>query len=95
MSEELADECNALKAATRELTKARHAHWHRDNMAALNDAFLPDQFRIANNGESVLFRERRKPKVDFYPSTGRWRVAGYNQTFSGGAQEFAAWYAKH
>ena len=44
-----------------------------------------------------LFRERQKPKVDFYPNTGRWRIVGKEDTghvYRGGAQSFLNWYAK-
>lgn len=49
-------------------------------------------FRSTNNGECLVFRERNKPQVDFYPSTGRWRVIGDKRTCSGGAGAFLTWY---
>lgn len=79
----------ALQAAKKE----RHAEWKRLNMAALTASGLP--FRETNCGESILFREPGKPKVDFFPSTGRWRVAGVKKTFRGGAKAFVRWYLAH
>jgi hypothetical protein len=71
----------------------QHAEWKRMNMAALNASSVV--FTTTNYGETLLFREPGKPKVDFYPSTGRWRVAGVKKTFSGGAQRFLGWYKRH
>jgi hypothetical protein len=44
----------------------------------------------ANN--TLLFREAGKPKVDFYLSTGRWKVN--NRAMKGGALAFLKWYNK-
>jgi hypothetical protein len=79
---------NAMRGAR----QARHLEWKRTNMGVLEAAGI--EFRSTNNGETLLFRERGKPKVDFYPSTGRWRVAGVSRAFSGGAEAFLRWYAK-
>lgn len=45
-----------------------------------------------NNGETIAFRSPDKPQVDFYPSTGRWRVVGGYNTMAGGADKFLKWY---
>jgi hypothetical protein len=74
------------------LRQERHANWHRDNLAALADSGIPH--RVANRGETLLFREDGKPRCDFYPSTGRWRVVNARETFSGGAVAFLAWYRR-
>jgi len=52
-------------------------------------------FGFCNNGECVVIRPDQslhpgKPKVDFFPSTGRWRAN--NKTFSGGANAMITWY---
>jgi hypothetical protein len=39
-----------------------------------------------------LFREEGKPKVDFYPHTGRWKVK--HRMYKGGAASFISWYSK-
>lgn len=44
-----------------------------------------------NNGVTLLFRLDGKPKCEFYPGTGRWRVAGVEKTFRGGARKFFDW----
>ncbi len=75
-----------MKAARQE----RHARWKSQNTVALQASQFV--YTVTNNGETYLFREPGKPKVDFYPSTGRWRVAGKSQTFSGGAAGFIRWY---
>lgn len=43
-----------------------------------------------------MFRESGKPKVDFYPSSGKWKVAGIGggTMMEGGAETFLTWYAK-
>jgi len=79
--------------ALQELRQARHQNWKADNLAILAQAGIP--CRATNHHECICFREAGKPKVDFYPSTGRWRVVGgVSETFSGGATAFLAWYRK-
>jgi len=70
--------------------KARHKAWHEKNRDTIKESGLPYKDR----GEALLFRETGKPKVDFYPSTGRWRTASEGRTFRGGAEAFLKWYAK-
>lgn len=74
------------------LNQEKHYEWNEEHTRIFQESGL--QFRIVNNGESILLREPGKPKVDFYPSTGRWRVAGVKQTYRGGAKAFMAWYQK-
>jgi len=62
------------------------------NETILKESGLP--FKVANGGAAWLLREHNKPKVDFYPGTGRWRVAGVTYTFRGGAVAFLVWYRK-
>ena len=45
---------------------------------------------IENN--TLLIRENGKPKVDFYLSTGRWKVN--NKAMKGGAVSLINWYRK-
>lgn len=40
----------------------------------------------------LLLRESGKPRIDFFPSTGRWRVIDHNQTLKGGVEAFLQWY---
>lgn len=77
---------NAMDLATRE----RHADWKKENTAIISRSGIP--FRSANNGEAILFRQPGKPKVDFYPSTGRWRIPGRKGIFGGGAENLLSWY---
>jgi hypothetical protein len=80
-----------LSSIERELAQDRHAQWKADNLKALRASGVPFEERP----EACLFRAPGKPLVDFYPSTGRWRVvAGQRKTFRGGAVAFLAWYAK-
>lgn len=78
----------------KEERQARHAQWHEENMATLNASGLRFQIRET----AVLFREAGKPRVDFYPHTGRWRIVGGangpTRPLSGGAKRFIEWYAK-
>ena len=75
-----------------DISRQRHREWKDENMDVLRTSHL--DFKVTNNGETILFREKGKPKVDFYPSTGRWRNVGPNaRTFSGGAMKFLDWYA--
>ena len=83
---DMADDFAAMKAHRQE----QHADWKKANMETLAASGV--DFVMATGGEALLFREPGKPKVDFYPSTGRWRVAGKTQTFRGGAEAFLNWY---
>ena len=78
--------------ALRDIRKDEHATWKINNTDLITKSGI--HHRSVNMDESLLFREPGKPKVDFYPSTGRWRVAGVKRTFSGGAQAFLTWYTK-
>lgn len=81
-------------SAMRAEKQARHADWYAENMAALRASGV----RFEERPTSVLFREPGKPRVDFYPHTGRWRVVGApngpTRPLSGGAKRFLEWYAK-
>lgn len=70
--------------------RERHAVWKIENTAAMFESGI--MFRSANNGEALLVREPGYPSCDFYPSTGRWRVAGVKRTYGGGAEAFINWY---
>lgn len=67
----------------------------RDNRILLNRSILENAkdikyTELSNN--TFLFREANKPKVDFYLSTGRWKVN--NRAMKGGAIMFLKWYRK-
>ena len=71
--------------------RARHANWKVKNLKVIENSGI---LHRKAGGETVLFREEGKPKVDFYPSTGRWRMPGKAKTFRGGARSFINWYNK-
>jgi hypothetical protein len=76
-----------------DLCKDRHREWKDENTDVIRSSKIPH--RSTNNGESLVFREPGKPKVDFYPSTGRWRVvSGQGRTMGGHAMKFLEWYAE-
>lgn len=69
----------------------RHQRWYEENMKELKKSGLV----FAERPTAMLFREAGKPKVDFYPHTGRWKVVGVPKpppVQGGGAQKFIAWY---
>lgn len=68
----------------------RHARAHEQNRKIIRDSGI----HFLDKGEALLFRDDRRPKVDFYPSTGRWRIPGSSMTHRGGAEAFLRWYAK-
>lgn len=82
--DDLASDYRAMK----EERKERHAEWNKINTETINKSGIP--YRLAG-GQTMLFREPGKPRVDFYPSTGRWRVNG-QRAVSGGARKFLDWY---
>jgi hypothetical protein len=87
---DMSDDFAAMKAHT----QAKHAEWKQKNMNVLSNSGAV--FTITNNGETLLFRMTGYPKVDFYPSTGRWRIVSGNngKPFRGGAAAFLTWYKK-
>lgn len=85
---DMADDFNAMRSHRQQ----KHADWNERNTAILLQGKL--KLTIKSGGEVILFREPGKPKVDFYPSTGRWRIPDKNQTFRGGAESFLRWYEK-
>jgi len=74
----------------------RHAKWKEKNLKDLKASGMKFTFK----SEVALFRDEGMPKVDFYPSTGRWRIVGVpgqndpKSMHSGGAHGFMRWYAK-
>jgi hypothetical protein len=90
---ESTDEDSIDSSILGDLKKERHQEWWDDNVNEIEASGVPHTF--TNNGESVLFREKGKPKVDFFPSTGRWRIVGKNaRTMGGGAKRFIEWYSQ-
>lgn len=81
-----------LYNARRAEQKRRHSDNRRYARALFADSGLVYEER--NLAEAILLREPGKPKVDYYPSTGRWRVAGEPRTYNGGPEAFFAWYEK-
>jgi hypothetical protein len=79
----------------KEEKKKRHAQWKNDNIQILVDN-MGDRFEFRNDMETIIFRDKDYPQVDFYPSTGRWRIVGNEKsyTYSGGAEKFIEWYEK-
>lgn len=79
--------------AMREHQRQENQQNKETNLAALQQGGVA--FKSTNFGETLVFREAGKPKVDFYPSTGRWRIVGDPQnkrTMRGGAAAFLTWY---
>lgn len=72
----------------KERKKALHSSNKVGNIKTILASGIP--FVETNSAETILFRQKGKPKVDFYPSTGRWRHAG--KTHNGGADAFIKWY---
>ena len=86
---DMADDFAAMKAHRQQ----QHADWKQKNMEILSASGAI--FTVTNHGETLLFRQTGYPKVDFYPSTGRWRVVGgSDKAKSGGAHRFLDWYRK-
>ena len=74
-----------------EVRKEQHEIWKESNTRLIKSSGIPHLMRE----EAILFREEGMPQVDFYPSTGRWRVKGVKRTFRGQAGPFLKWYRKH
>jgi len=86
-------ELGDLFAGSKQRKQERHGKWKEQNIRLIRESGLPFRFSSASQ-ETMLFREKRKTKVDFFPSTGRWRVPGYFKTWTGGAEVFIGWYKR-
>jgi len=87
----MSDTIDAFRAM-RDHYRGEHANNKAINLALIQQSGL--KFRVTNNGECLVFRERGKPSVDFYPSSGRWRDVGPSKrNYNGGAEAFLRWYA--
>jgi len=74
----------------RKTKQERHARMHNANRKEIADS----EYTYIDRGESFLFRDFGCPRVDFYPSTGRWRDLDGKKTYRGGAVTFLKWYSK-
>ena len=72
--------------------KERHLDMKKRNIKTLVSSGF--ELTFANEFEACLFRYQNYPKVDFFPSTGRWRIVdkGKQQTMKGGAANFLEWF---
>jgi hypothetical protein len=88
MMGDLADDYRAMNEAK---NIRRELRTHK-NIGRLQESLFKGEisYRIVNSGSTYLFREDGKPKVDFYPGTGRWKVK--NKMYKGGAEKFLHWY---
>lgn len=89
MSGDMGEIFNAL----REHRRTCHRKQNVENMLIINQSGFA--YAARNGGEVLLFREAGFPKCDFYPSTGRWRVAGDKRTYRGGAVAFIHFYKRN
>lgn len=60
------------------------------NLAILRETTLPFEYR--NQGDVVLVRVAGYPKVDFYPSTNKWKFG--ERYILGNAYTFVLWLKK-
>jgi hypothetical protein len=79
--------------------RARHVRIAEKNIALLKEGGRRFELRKSPDGllgASALLREPGKPRVDFFVSTGTWRVVGTpgGRLMRGGARAFLGWYAK-
>lgn len=79
-------------AENRKAKRLRNAKQKIENTAVIEESGIP--FESSNNGQSLMFREKGKPQVDFYPSTGRWQLVKTNKIINGGAEAFLNWYRR-
>lgn len=86
----MADDFAAMKAHRQQ----QHAAWKKKNTEILSASGAI--FTVTSHGETLMFRMSGYPRVDFYPSTGRWRVVGNGnqRPMRGGAESFLRWYEK-
>jgi len=85
---DMKEEFEALKELRTERREKRFEENMRILLESKEAGFISYEER--NEGTVLLFRDKRKPKVDFYPGTGRWKFN--NQVMRGGARKFISWY---
>ena len=76
------------------ITRTQREEKHRIDFKTETNLIVNSKIgcNIINHGQTILFREPGMPRVDFSPSSGKWKtVDGY---FEGGAQAFLDWYDK-
>ena len=77
--------------ALNEDRKDRHAAMKAKNTKLLLDNGL--NCIVKNDGEVILIRTLGRAKIDFYPSTGRWKWVDTGRIQKGGAEKFLRmWY---
>lgn len=81
---------SVFRAMTR-MKKEAHLRAKETNTKYLKEK-ATGRFSEANYGECLMFREPGYPKIDYYPSTGRWRDG--NKTHRGCVEAFWNWYVK-
>jgi hypothetical protein len=82
---DMGDDFRAMRATRNQ----KHADWHRENRAAIEAS----RIEYIDRDETLLFR-LCGIRVDFYPSTGRWREPDHTKTYRGGAKAFLPWLRK-
>lgn len=83
------DDWGDLHVVMKNAKQQRHAAWKTDNTALLLASGIP--FISTNNGETLCIREHGRARIDFYPSTGRFRIDNM-RTLGGHAAFFIQWY---
>ncbi len=79
---EMGEVFNVMK----QVKKERHSIWYDKNLEIIKSY----PYIFTQHETVLLFREKNKPKVDFYLHTGRWK--SLNKTHRGGAKAFIEWY---
>jgi len=77
----------------RQARQERHRAWYELNVAKLKELGL-EPSSTASDETNFMYRYPNKPKVNFFPHTGRWVICATNRVMSGGASAFASWYRK-
>lgn len=86
---EMGDFWRDYRAAQKERRKSQEAQ----NVNILSrEGWLDDGKLINESPLCIRFQRGERPLADFWPSTGRYRLAKGGKTKAGGARAFIRWY---
>lgn len=74
--------------------KQKRIQRYSEQVPAFLKALDEKEIAYTNNGQTIMFRELNRPKVDFYPTKGNWRLLKTGRMMYGGWKKFLTWYEK-
>lgn len=87
MSSDYGDFCKEVRERKQKQHQSNFVH----NMKILGESGLKYELKDT----TCLFREKDKPRIDFYPHSDKWKALDEGgKICNGGAKKFISWYNK-